>query len=589
MTIQKRITLAIIGACTFVLIMASCSDAVETDSTEAENATDLGSIVISYSIAEALQSKTADHDDASDYSYEASNVTDVSLNGDNIIVTPDAGTISGTTFTITAGGTYRIHGKLDNGGIVVNAEEQLVRLVFDGTEITNLTTSPINIVAAAKTIILLEEGTFNKIIDATTYTFESADADEPNAAIFSKSNLTIGGTGELTVTGRYQDGIRSKDGLIISGGSIIVNAVDDAITGKDYAIVKDGSLSVEAGGDGIKSDNDESTDVGFVLIEGGLLTVNAQGDGIQAETDLLISGGTFNVTSGGGSSHAVSGDTSAKGLKAVANLLVENGNITISSADDAMHSNNNLAVSGGTILISSGDDGIHADTNIGINGGMISIAKSYEGIESSNIAISDGDIHVVASDDGLNGAGGNDGSGFGGPYSGSSDYFIYLNGGYLYVDAKGDGIDVNGSIVMTGGTVIVSGPTSNGNGALDYDQSFKITGGTLLAAGSSGMAQAPGTSSTQRSVMVTLSSAKSGGTMLHLEDNVGNPMFTFQPAKQFQTIVFSSPELSTGSYKLLVGGSSSGTATDGLYEGGTYSGGTLTSTFSISAITTVVR
>jgi len=366
---------------------------------------------------------------------------------------------------------------------------------------------------AEKTVIVLADNTDNHITDGKSYIFEDSEEDEPNAAIFSKDDLTIYGNGSLTVDGNYNDGIASKDGLIIKSGSITVNSVDDGIRGKDYLIVKDGIISVDAKGDGLKSDNDEDVTKGYILIEDGAINIGSGEDAIEAETDVLITDGEITLSSGGGSNKSVSGTSSAKGIKGNVCLIVDDGTVTINSADDAIHSNGSLAINGGFFDISSGDDGIHADSVLGVNGGDIHITKSYEGIESrSVIVINGGDIHITSSDDGLNVAGGNDGSGFhGGPgdISSSGDFYLYINGGYIVINAAGDGIDSNGSIVMTDGIVIIHGPTSNMNGALDH-ASFKITGGLLVAAGSSGMAQAPGTSSTQYSLLLNCSSNTHG-------------------------------------------------------------------------------
>jgi hypothetical protein len=155
------------------------------------------------------------------------------------------------------------------------------------------------------------------------------------------------------------------------------------------------------------------------------------------------------------------------------------------------------------------------------------------------------------------------------------------------VDAAGDGVDANGSIVMTGGVVIVHGPTANNNGPLDYDSSFKITGGFLLAAGSSGMAQIPGTSSTQNSVLLTFSAAQQAGTLFHIQGSDGKEILSFKPSKKYQSVAFSSPALVKGSsYDVYLGGSSTGTVTDGLYQDGTYTAGTKNTTFTISGVVT---
>jgi hypothetical protein len=143
---------------------------------------------------------------------------------------------------------------------------------------------------------------------------------------------------------------------------------------------------------------------------------------------------------------------------------------------------------------------------------------------------------------------------------------------------------------MTGGTVLVHGPTANDNGAIDYDSSFNITGGIIIAAGSSGMAQAPGSTSKQYSLLVTFSKSKSANSLFHIQKSDGTEVLTFAPVKTYQSIAVSMPELTKGSsYDIYVGGSSTGTLKDGLYTGGTYSGGTKSTTLTISSTTTKVN
>jgi hypothetical protein len=169
----------------------------------------------------------------------------------------------------------------------------------------------------------------------------------------------------------------------------------------------------------------------------------------------------------------------------------------------------------------------------------------------------------------------------------SGDNYLYINGGYIFVDANGDGIDANGPIEMTAGTVIVNGPTNDGNGPLDYLGAFNISGGYLVAVGNSGMAQAPSTTSTQYSVMYNFTSPQAAGMMVHIESESGEDVLTFVPTKQFQSVLLSSPELENGSaYVAYSGGSSSGTVGDGLYSGGTYTGGAKVASFAISSMVT---
>lgn len=155
------------------------------------------------------------------------------------------------------------------------------------------------------------------------------------------------------------------------------------------------------------------------------------------------------------------------------------------------------------------------------------------------------------------------------------------------IDAAGDGIDVNGSIEMTKGVVIINSPLSNMDSALDYDRSFKITGGLMVAAGSSGMAQAPDMSSTQYSVSINFRTALSSGTLVHIQTDEGEGILSFAPTKTYQSIVFSSPELKKGSaYDVYYGGISTGTEKDGLYGDGIYTPGTQYTSFTISGIVT---
>ena len=175
-----------------------------------------------------------------------------------------------------------------------------------------------------------------------------------------------------------------------------------------------------------------------------------------------------------------------------------------------------------------------------------------------------------------------------GPGGSSGSAKLSITGGYIYVNATGDGLDVNGSITMTNGVLIVNGPTANNNAPLDYDGTFVISGGFVLAAGSSGMAQIPGSSSTQNSVLIKFNSTQTAGQLVHVQSSTGTELFTFKPIKNYQSIAFSAPTLTKQSYHLYVGGSDSYSAIDGLYESGGYSAGTKKTTFSVSGTTTQI-
>jgi hypothetical protein len=553
---------------------------------------------------------SVDYDNADmDAGSESTGITCITLNGDSVSLDGTGAKVDSSIVTIMYARTYSISGTLNDGQIIVNTQdEEKVQLILNGVNITCSTSAPVYVVNAEKTVITLAEGTKNYITDGDSYILEDASSDEPNAAVFSNDDLTINGTGSLTVNANYTNGIQSKDDLKITGGDIVVNAENDAIKGRNSVAVRNGTVTINAGGDGLQSNNNEDAEEGYVAIEGGTVVITAGADGIQAETSLLISGGNLTITTGGGSINSSTGSawgswgggnnattaSSAKALKAGADLTITGGTININSSDDSIHSNGNMVISGGNIIVSSGDDGIHANTAIEINGGDITITKSYEGIESAVVTINNGNIHLVSSDDGINVVGGVDGSAINGrpgqnEFRSSGANYLTIYGGYLYIEAEGDGLDINGPITMTAGKVIINGPTRDDNGALDYTGSFNVTGGYILAVGSSGMAQAPSMSSTQYAVMLNLTSAQQAKTMLHIQTENGEDILTFVPTKTYQSVVLCSPELKKGmTYVVYSGGSSTGTVTDGLYSSGKYTAGTQYTSLTISNILTTV-
>lgn len=609
--------LAAIFVCTTFLYACGTNSATKT-TIETETASQVKASIIGDKAIKNVIGELVTYDKEDYYSdWKNENPNYIELNGTTANLKGSGAEVKDSKVTITSAGVYVISGKLNDGEIIVDVQDKgTVRLVLNGAEIKSSDNAPIYVKNAGKTIISLEAGTENTITDGTKYTLEDTSSDEPSAAIFSKDNLVINGTGKLTVKGNYKDGITSKDDFKITGGNIQITSVDDGLVGRDILAVKEGTITIQAGGDAMKSSNDEDTTKGIVAIENGNFNLKAEKDGIQAETAVLIGDGSFNITSGGGSVNGTkkadermkgpmggkdnnNANTTAadetkteteskKAIKAAADIGIAGGTLKIDSADDAIHSNNNVTISGGDINIASGDDGVHADATIAVKGGKINVTKSYEGIESAVVTVSEGEIHVTASDDGINVAGGADSSSTNGRpgqnnFSSSGNNKLNINGGYIVVNSNGDGLDANGSIYMTKGTVIVSGPTSNGNGALDYDGTFEMTGGFLVSAGSSGMAQAPSYTSTQYSIIMNYPQIQSSGTVVNLQDSEGKAVATFAPVKDYQTVVISSPELKKGgAYTLYSGGKSTGSGTDGLYTDGKYESGTKVVDFTIS-------
>ncbi len=597
------------------VILSACGDSSASPSDVSSSAatSEQSNETSEQAVGTDLTGKVAyDNDDYdTDWSKESSTV--IELNGTDANISGSGAAVKDGSITITAAGTYVLSGKWNDGQIVVDVQDKgVVQLVLNGAVIHNSVSAPIYVKEAGKTVITLQEGTENIVSDGETYAYSDASTDEPNASIFSKDDLTFNGKGKLTVHGNYNNGITSKDELKLTGGTIDIHAVDDGLMARDMVAVQQAAITIEAGGDGIKTTNDTDASKGFIAIEGGTFNIKAGSDGIQGASSVLFGGGSYTIVSGGGSKNGrVKTDNnrpgpwgnrtaqsanqleetesqSAKAVKATADIVVNSGTFNIDSADDAIHGNSHITITGGDFDINSGDDGIHADASITIIGGTMAIAKSYEGIESAAVTISDGDIHVTASDDGINIAGGNDGSSTNGrpgqnQFSTSENNKLTIHGGAVTVDAAGDGLDANGSIYVTGGTVIVNGPTGNNNGSLDYDGTFEMSGGFLVAAGSSGMPQTPSEESKQYSVIMNYSQTQQAGSMVHLEDSKGNTVVTFAPSKNYQAIVISSPNLKKDSaYTLYSGGTSNGSKSNGLYNDGEYQGGTKVVEFEIT-------
>ncbi len=527
-----------------------------------------------------------------DPSWDVSTASQVTLAGGSIQFDGTGATVQGDTITIDSAGTYVFSGALDDGQVVVDTEtDGTVRLVLNGAALACSTSAPVFIKSADKTIITLADGTDNSVTDGATYDFADTEAQEPNAAIFSKDDLTINGSGSLAVVANYNNGIASKDDLKITGGNITVNAANDALQGRDCIGIKAGTVTVIAGGDGLQATNDEDPAKGYISIEGGVLDIAVGADGMQAQTTLAITGGEFTILTGGGS--AVTADTaSVKGLKAGSGVFVAGGTLDLDTSDDSVHSNGAVKIGGGTLNMASGDDAIHADATLEINGGDITVTQSYEGLESAVVTINGGNIHLVSSDDGINVAGGADGSSVDGrpgqnQFAANENNQLYINGGYLAIDAMGDALDCNGRVFMTDGVVILNGPTNDGNGAIDYMGEFAVSGGLLVAAGSSGMAEAPSETSSQYSIMVNIDEMQQAGTLVHIVSEDGDEILTMAPTKQYRSVVVSSPAIEEGvTYRVYLGGSSTGTPTDTLYSSGTYSPGTEMATITTDAVLT---
>ncbi|MFD7310871.1 carbohydrate-binding domain-containing protein [Promicromonospora sp. NPDC059942] len=501
-------------------------------------------------VATTTDDALADNEDYTDLAalaeetWDTADETTVSLDGDSATVSGDGATADGSTVTISAPGTYRISGTLDDGQVVVSSEaDGLVRLVLDGADITSSTGSAVAVTQADDVSVVLADRSSNSLTDAATYTDTSEDA--PNAALFSADSMVISGTGSLDVTGSTNDGIASKDGLVIAGGDITVTAVDDGVRGKDFLVVTDGTLDVDAEGDGLKADNEDGTNddgetVGYAALLGGTVTVTSGDDGVHAESDLVVDGATVTVAE------------SVEGLEG-AHILVASGTVDVTSSDDGF----NAAGGTSTTTDTATTDDSGADAATGQDSGAQAPAQGEAatgGEPPASGTMPDGEPPQ--------GGGGGAGGGGGMPGEAAGDYSLVITGGDVTVDAGGDGLDSNGTLTISGGDVTVFGPTDGGNGTLDSAGALTVQAGTLLAVGTSSMLQTPGDGS-EGWVAATFDTL-AAGTELTVVDSSGTTVATVTLAKDAQSVVLASEAVTTGEeYTIQADGTDVATATAG--------------------------
>ena len=548
--LANRACAAGLVATLFSLPLAACSraSAASSQSTQSEESAASSELETDVEHLVSVTDIVTDRD--LEGTWEEDGATKISLSDDGCAVDGAGAVADGTTVTITAGGTYVLTGQMSAGQVVVNADGEKVQLVLDGVSVTSTDSAAILVRAAKKVWLTLADGTQNKI--ATSGSFAEDDEYSIDGAVWCKSDLTINGTGALTVSSAEGHGIVCKDELALVSGDVEVEAARHAVQAQDAACVVAGTWSLTAGTDGIHCGDDDDAEKGSVLIVGGTVSIDAASDGVDAA--------------------------------------------------------NVLEVDGGEITVSAGDDGLHSERALQVDGGTVTVTKSYEGLEGSTVTVNGGVIDVTSSDDGVNAAGdptgdssaeaadagasgseaaagqpedpmgggrapagdgqvpadaGGQAPGAGGDMDYDSTAQVTINGGKLTIQAGGDGIDSNGDLTVTGGETYVFGPVSDGDGSLDFAGTGTITGGVVMCAGSSGMAQNFGDASTQGSMLV--SAGGQAGDAIQLVDEDENVVASCEARTSYSCVLVSAPGVESGkTYTLTCGDASSEITMDGL-------------------------
>lgn len=553
-----RVCAAGLAATLFSLPLAACSRAAAATSQSAQSEESAASSELETDVEHLVSVADIVTDRDLEGTWEEDGATKISLSDDGCEVDGAGAVADGTTVTITAGGTYVLSGQISAGQVVVNADGEKVQLVLDGVSVTSPDSAAILVRAAKKVWLTLADGTQNEL--ATSGSFAEDNECSIDGAVWCKSDLTINGTGALMVSSAEGHGIVCKDELALVSGDVEVEAARHAVQAQDEACVVAGTWSLTAGTDGIHCGDDDDAEKGSVLIVGGTVSIDAGSDGVDAA--------------------------------------------------------NVLELDGGEITVSAADDGLHSERVLQVDGGTVTVAKSYEGLEGSTVTVNGGVIDVTSSDDGVNAAGDPTGDssaeatgvGASGPEAageqpeavanggqaptgdgqaregadaqaptgargqapgagGGMDYDltaqVTINGGKLTIQAGGDGIDSNGDLTVTGGETYVFGPTSDGDGSLDFAGTGTVTGGVVMCAGSSGMAQNFGDASTQGSMLVSMSGQV--GDAIQLADEDGNVLASCEARTSYSCVLVSAPGVeSDKTYTLSCGDTSSEITMDGL-------------------------
>ncbi len=470
-----------------------------------------------------------------DASFDERSSVVITLNGTSAACDSDAVEISGSIVTIADEGTYILTGSLENGTVIVRADDKAkVQLVLHGASITSADSAALFLESADKVFLTLADGTDNALANGGTFAKDEYNID---GALFAKCDLTLNGEGSLSVQSPAGHGIVCKDDLKITGGQYDITAALHGIDANDSVRAAGGSLTVLSGKDGIHVENNDDETLGYIYVSGGSFTLIAQGDGFHAGSTVQIEGGSFDITAGGGyenapahtgngfggfggrggfghgmnrgpqtqqtppsapdgdaqgtapdappeqpggfsdfdapAAPASSADSTAstKGIKAGTDMGISGGTFTLDTADDAFHAGGSITVAGGAFTVATGDDAFHADDTLTVTDGTIDIASSYEGLEALHIIVSGGEISLAATDDGLNAAGGRDESGIAGPQAG--DTFGRRGFGGWQSGAS------DGTILLSGGKLYIE---ASGDG-IDSNGSLEITGGEITVCG----------------------------------------------------------------------------------------------------------
>ncbi len=554
-------------------------------------------------------------------SWDTTGAAAITLTGDGASISGNGAYVYDGNVVIAEAGRYVFSGNLEDGSIIVDAHDSSkVWILLDGVEINCSDDACIQVDQADKVFLTLAEGSHNILTSGSAYS-DTALSDGTDGAIFAHDDLTINGSGSLNVNAQYSHGISANDDLVIAGGTITISAVDDAIHVNDSIRIKDAAITVTAGDDGLLTSNEVEN--GYFYIESGTLDITASGDGVHTTGDITVAGGEINISAGD------------DGIHSDASVFVQSGTVLISDCYEGIEALI-IDVSGGDISINCEDDGFNANGGSGdmfggggqMGGGRNDGTFGHGGMNGSGT--DDGTTGEMPTPPDMSGEGMSGemptppdmgGEGMSGEMpappdmsgesmssgmpadpetdtaSGSTqssadtedvETYISISGGNIRivneVGQDADGLDSNGDIKISGGTIYISLLGTGSNCAVDYASESggvaEITGGTIIACGASSMAESFDSTSTQASILYNMSSIAAAGTTLTVTDADGNVLLSWEVPCSFSSALISCPEMKVGgTYTVSAGETSeevtleSVSATYGDAQGGMPGGG----------------
>lgn len=434
---------------------------------------------------------------------------------DDMTVTGKGISVRDNVIYISEGGDFEVSGVLADGMILVNSEEK-VKLRLSGASITNSSGPAIYFENAEKGFITITEGTENYLADAAEY-----DVDDADAALFSNDDLEIKGAGVLVVDGNYKHGIASDDDLVIKNGDITVTSYEHGIKVNDTLEISGGSIKINAEtGKGMKAKKE-------LIIDDGVIDIVTTDEGIESKGILTINGGDINIKAGDDGINtgniSTTTDATAKTWKQP-EMNFEN---PPEKPDGAPEFPEGMPGGRGEHQATPGE-------------------QPWEREHGETPMKPDGEnVPNMPQDDNRNRMpGGMGGGGFGRiDEETAAEHAITITGGNIYINASGDGIDSNGSLTISGGTLIIDGPESNGDGPLDSDGTMTITGGEIITLSSAGMIQLPTSEENQNALRVNFGGNGSAGDIVEVKDADGNVLMTHEAVKSYSCLIYSSDKI----------------------------------------------